>query len=73
MEQEALPEDGKIAENRYIVMFKEQTNSGVSAPATQQAVKKTNAIFSDLNIAADSLVHQYKWASQGFAGSFTPE
>lgn len=73
VEQEALPEDGKVAENRYIVMFKDQSNSVVSAQAAQQAVEKTNAVFSDLSIPADSLIHQYKWASQGFAGRFTPE
>ena len=59
--------------NRYIVMFKEQP-PGIARPqAAQQAVEKTNTIFSNLNISQDSLIHQYKWATQGFAGRFSKE
>lgn len=59
--------------NRYIVMFKEQPAGIANSQAAQVAVEKTNNVFSNLNIPRDSLIHQYKWSSQGFAGHFTKE
>lgn len=64
---------GKQAGNRYIVMFKRQSTAIVNEQAAQIAVDKTNAVLSSADIPADSVIHQYKWASQGFAGRFTAE
>lgn len=57
--------------NRYIVMFKEQPAGLATAQAAQQTVEKTNTIFTSLSISKDSLIHQYKWTSQGFAARLT--
>ncbi len=63
----------KESNNRYIIMFKEQPPGIANSQAAQQAVEKTNTILSSLNIPRDSLIHQYKWATQGFAGRFSNE
>jgi len=54
-------------------MFKEQPPGIANAEAAQQAVEQTNAVLRSLHIKQDSLLHYYKWASQGFAGKFSKE
>lgn len=61
------------AHSRYIIIFKEQPPGIANSKAAQTAVEKTNNIFSSLNISQDSLIHQYKWTSHGFAGKFSKE
>lgn len=63
----------KISETRYIISFKDQAYRKISEQAAQQAVERTQAVFTDYNISKDSLIHQYKYASKGFAASLTKE
>lgn len=67
-EKENLP---KVVPGRYIVVFKNQGERKISENAAQQAVQSTEAIFTDLKLSQDSLIHQYKYALKGFAAKLT--
>ncbi len=59
--------DAELIEGRYIVVFKDQAGEAITEQAAQEAVQLREEIFSDLDIPADSLIHQYKYALKGFA------
>lgn len=67
---EKVPE---LVPGRYIVVYKDQNDRKISEQAAQEAVQRTEAIFSELNIKQDSLIHQYKYALKGFAANLTEE
>ncbi|MGN8225690.1 S8 family serine peptidase [Gracilimonas sp. BCB1] len=67
----ANKEDPRLVPGRYIVTYKNQGERSISEQAATEAVQRTNAIFSELNIDPDSLIHQYKYALKGFAGNLT--
>lgn len=67
----AIKEDPELVPGRYIVVYKDQGNPQISEQAAQIAVQRTEAIFTELNIKRDSLIHQYKYALKGFAAKLT--
>ncbi len=63
----------QIAEGRYIAVFKDQAEGRISSQAADIARQTRRAIFSDLDIAGDSLIHEYLYASKGFAAHLSEE
>ncbi|NGP88617.1 S8 family serine peptidase [Fodinibius halophilus] len=57
--------------NRYLVTFKNQSKGLASTSMAKQAVEKTKRVLSSSSIPSKSLIHQYKWTSQGFAAELT--
>lgn len=62
----------ELVPGRYIVVYKDQNERQISEQAAADAVQRTSAIFAELSIDADSLIHQYKYALKGFAANLTP-
>lgn len=56
---------------QYMIVFKDQGGHRISENAALQAVQRTEAIFSELNISQDSLLYKYRYALKGFAAKLT--
>jgi hypothetical protein len=63
----------ELVPGRYIVVYKDQGNRQISKQAAEVARQRTDAIFSELSIKKDSLIHQYSYALKGFAAKLTTE
>ncbi|MCH2451185.1 MAG: S8 family serine peptidase [Gracilimonas sp.] len=69
----ATKKDPELVPGRYIVVYKDQGNRQISKHAAEVARQRTDAIFSELSIKKDSLIHQYSYALKGFAAKLTTE
>lgn len=69
----AMAVKDSIDHNRYMIMFKEQPAGIASSQQAQQTLQKIAVVTASHNIKADSLIHRYRWATQGFAAHLTPE
>ncbi len=56
-----------FSEDRYIVIFEDAHDRELSPQAADAAVETRQALFAELNIPADPLIHQFQWSSSGFA------
>lgn len=62
-----------ISRNRFIVVLKGQKERGIDEHTVKETVVQTEKIFSDYNIPKNSLIHQYKYATSGFAVHMSEE